>query len=148
MDPNACMDRILSALAEQDWEEASDALSDLHRWPDRGGFAPEGGKLDTLQVRMEGIDPKTCPASVCRAAVRLDVVQGPVLEQTSGLWSGIREVPAALRGTAEPILFHIRGRGWFYVLVHAGTALLCSPSRPYHGPYPTQDKAIESALSW
>ena len=71
-----------------------------------------------------------------------------VLAQSSGLWSGIREVPDALRGTAEPILFRVRGRGWFYVLVHAGTALLCSPSQPYHGPYATQEEAIESALSW
>ena len=71
-----------------------------------------------------------------------------ILAQTSGLWSGIREDAPPLPGMAEPILFRIRGRGWFYVLVHAGTALLCSPSQPYHGPYATQEEAIESALSW
>lgn len=125
-------------------------------------YSPTVTHLDTASLRSQWADvplmqraadqidggERALVVDLVVGTVRLDVVQGPVLEQTSGLWSGIREVPDALRGTAEPILFHIRGRGWFYVLVHAGTALLCSPSQPYHGPYSTKEEAIESALSW
>jgi hypothetical protein len=40
MDPNACVDRILTALSDGDLEEAREASSDLSEWLARGGFAP------------------------------------------------------------------------------------------------------------
>ena len=40
MDPDAAVQRINRALAEQDWSEAREALEDLHTWLRRGGFAP------------------------------------------------------------------------------------------------------------
>jgi hypothetical protein len=40
MDPNACIDRIINAIEDADIEEAIDAIDDLTRWLNRGGFAP------------------------------------------------------------------------------------------------------------
>lgn len=41
MDPNACLDRFLSALDDQDYEEAEDAYDDLCAWMLKGGFEPD-----------------------------------------------------------------------------------------------------------
>lgn len=40
MDPNACLIRLLEAIAEKDELEARDALAELTRWINRGGFLP------------------------------------------------------------------------------------------------------------
>lgn len=40
MDPNACFQRIVNALADFDAEEAESAYADLCDWIKRGGFVP------------------------------------------------------------------------------------------------------------
>ena len=40
MDPNACVDRILSAIRAQDEEEIIEAFGDLREWLHKGGFHP------------------------------------------------------------------------------------------------------------
>lgn len=40
MDPNACLERFLEALALRDFREASEARCDLTEWLAKGGFAP------------------------------------------------------------------------------------------------------------
>lgn len=41
MDPQACLERFLSALNEKDYEEAIYAQSDLKTWIKGGGFEPQ-----------------------------------------------------------------------------------------------------------
>jgi len=63
MDPNACVDRILSALRHGDLEEAREASSDLSGWLARGGFAPRrdayarlsSAAPDTFLDELEGL---------------------------------------------------------------------------------------------
>lgn len=43
MDPNACLQRFVDAIADGDFAEARDAQSDLLGWLARGGFAPDWG---------------------------------------------------------------------------------------------------------
>lgn len=38
MDPNACLIRLLRALADRDFDEAEDALDDYRSWIRKGGF--------------------------------------------------------------------------------------------------------------
>lgn len=40
MDPNACVDRILTALRNKDRDDARDACESLAWWLSRGGFPP------------------------------------------------------------------------------------------------------------
>ncbi len=40
MDPNACLQRIVGALAQGAVDDARDAYADLVQWISRGGFAP------------------------------------------------------------------------------------------------------------
>ena len=42
MDPNACLDRLIDALAESpaDWNEVNAASADLANWIGRGGWTP------------------------------------------------------------------------------------------------------------
>lgn len=40
MDPQACLQRFIDALAEKDTDEARDAHADLIEWIERGGFEP------------------------------------------------------------------------------------------------------------
>ncbi len=42
MDPNACVQRILSALADDDNNEALDGCVDLREWIAKGGARPYG----------------------------------------------------------------------------------------------------------
>jgi hypothetical protein len=44
MDPDACLERMLSALDDNDPAEARDACSDLLSWLVGGGFAPSISK--------------------------------------------------------------------------------------------------------
>jgi len=41
MDPKVCIERILAAIMDKDWDEAHNALEDLREWADRGGFLPK-----------------------------------------------------------------------------------------------------------
>lgn len=43
MDPNACYNRMIDALAENDATEAYWGAFDLARWINRGGYATECG---------------------------------------------------------------------------------------------------------
>lgn len=43
LDPKSCLQRAADALAEQDWDEARQALKDYRAWRRRGGFEPAGG---------------------------------------------------------------------------------------------------------
>ncbi|MEM1025801.1 MAG: hypothetical protein AAGJ19_19155 [Myxococcota bacterium] len=47
MDPNATLQRLFDALADDDLTEAKDAATDLAEWLDRGGFTP---KLEASDV--------------------------------------------------------------------------------------------------
>lgn len=40
MDPNACYLRWMSAIADEDSEEAAEAYNALRAWLERGGFEP------------------------------------------------------------------------------------------------------------
>lgn len=40
MDPNACLERILNAIADKDFQEAIEAADDLLGWKNSGGFRP------------------------------------------------------------------------------------------------------------
>lgn len=40
MDPNACLQRLKDAIAENDREEVDAARLDLRTWVDRGGYEP------------------------------------------------------------------------------------------------------------
>lgn len=40
MDPNACLNRILDAIMDEDWQDAHDALNELQLWTGRGGYKP------------------------------------------------------------------------------------------------------------
>lgn len=40
MDPNACVDRINSAMRARDWDETCEAFDDLAGWLRGGGFRP------------------------------------------------------------------------------------------------------------
>lgn len=44
MDPNATLQRIREALADQDGAEALAAVADLREWLQRGGFRPDYGR--------------------------------------------------------------------------------------------------------
>lgn len=44
MDPNATLQRIREALADQDGAEALAAVADLRQWLQRGGFRPDYGR--------------------------------------------------------------------------------------------------------
>lgn len=41
MDPTACLNEFLAALADRDDEEAADRAHALLHWLSRGGFAPD-----------------------------------------------------------------------------------------------------------
>lgn len=41
MDPQACYERLLRAVAEGDADEAAEAHDDLRTWLLRGGFEPQ-----------------------------------------------------------------------------------------------------------
>lgn len=41
MDPQACLDRLASAVADLSYGEAVSALNDYYRWRVRGGFEPQ-----------------------------------------------------------------------------------------------------------
>jgi hypothetical protein len=49
MDPNACADRILDAFEAEDWEEVEAAATDLLIWLGKGGFEPDGTRVDRLR---------------------------------------------------------------------------------------------------
>lgn len=42
MDPQACLERWRTAVADKDKREAREARNDLAQWLARGGFWPEG----------------------------------------------------------------------------------------------------------
>ncbi len=41
MDPQACLARLVDAIADEDRGEAAEAADDLYTWLCDGGFAPE-----------------------------------------------------------------------------------------------------------
>ena len=45
MDPNACMNELLMAIALSQLDEAQELAESLHDWLERDGFAPGGGQL-------------------------------------------------------------------------------------------------------
>lgn len=49
MDPNACTDRIIAALNEDDLSEARDACDDLIEWLVGGGFEPDADRQISLR---------------------------------------------------------------------------------------------------
>ncbi|NBR00670.1 MAG: hypothetical protein EBT97_09535 [Actinobacteria bacterium] len=55
MDPNACVNRILTALRQGDLEEAREASDDLSEWILRGGFRPE----PTAYARLSAAAPES-----------------------------------------------------------------------------------------
>lgn len=53
MDPNACLNRILDAIMDEDWQEAHDALNELQLWTGRGGFKPTDPRVRLAQLEEE-----------------------------------------------------------------------------------------------
>lgn len=53
MDPNACLLRMLDALARRDQDEFDAASEDLWQWLNTGGFMP-----DTAHAALEGAKAK------------------------------------------------------------------------------------------
>jgi len=41
MDPTTCLERILTAIVDNDRSETLDALADLHEWIRKRGFFPK-----------------------------------------------------------------------------------------------------------
>lgn len=41
MDPEACLERLLKAIENEEWDEAEWAASDLCDWLEHGGFPPQ-----------------------------------------------------------------------------------------------------------
>lgn len=50
MDPTACLDRVLTAFDDGEYEEAQNAASDLRGWLGRGGACPEAYPRDWLAI--------------------------------------------------------------------------------------------------
>ena len=75
MDPNACLQRFLNALAAGDRDEVLAALSDLQGWITRGGFLPAdprkaayaSGSQDELQADMDTLDAFVAPRPTRRS---------------------------------------------------------------------------------
>jgi len=42
MNPDACWEKIMEALADGEWNEAEDKFDDLLNWLKQGGFYPIG----------------------------------------------------------------------------------------------------------
>jgi hypothetical protein len=40
MDPNQCLNLLIDAVLEADWETAQERLDDLRHWDNRRGFPP------------------------------------------------------------------------------------------------------------
>jgi hypothetical protein len=53
MDPNACLDRMESAIAAEDEQEAQEAYVDYWAWRNRGGFEPEGGDQRAQRLQQQ-----------------------------------------------------------------------------------------------
>ena len=41
MDPNACLQLLISSVKSNDIDQAKDSYEDLHQWITNGGFKPE-----------------------------------------------------------------------------------------------------------
>lgn len=50
MDPTECLKRFITAVENDDPEEAADAYNDLSEWLEKGGFVPNIGREDLLQL--------------------------------------------------------------------------------------------------
>ena len=48
MDPEACLNRLLSALAEEDYEEMREAAKDYRGWTTRGGVLADVHQLGNV----------------------------------------------------------------------------------------------------
>lgn len=59
MDPNACLERFLDALEENDYREAFEAHRDLQQWMAKGGFSPTWGDWEGAKEAYDGF--KTLP---------------------------------------------------------------------------------------
>jgi len=53
MDPTACLKRFLDASADQDRDEAMEALAELGDWLNMGGFLPQVTKLSDLPTTYQ-----------------------------------------------------------------------------------------------
>ena len=61
MDPNACFQRIMDAIADNDRAEAQEAAEDLHEWLRKGGFPPNQiGSADPVKFANNLIDILEC----------------------------------------------------------------------------------------
>ena len=74
MDPDACIDRILSALNRKDAEEAEDAAEDLLGWLGRGGFRPRRPRTEALAEAMDAL--ADTGADLLNVGAVIDVLRG------------------------------------------------------------------------
>lgn len=60
MDPDACLQRMIAALEERDFDETRDAIRDLRTWMSKKGFMPKvtWADLDFILGTMEDNLPK------------------------------------------------------------------------------------------
>ena len=69
MDPNACIDRINLALADQNWDEVLEACEDLNGWLEGGGFSPNKQIDQDLAAEHEMTDPDDDDKAAAYAAL-------------------------------------------------------------------------------
>lgn len=62
MDPNACLDLILTALANKEFESADIFASDIIHWLSCGGFAPRrSAEIELNRAMTDGMEPENVP---------------------------------------------------------------------------------------
>ena len=57
MDPDACVDLIVAAIEDEDWEEAIDHANNLDLWLNAGGFPPPRWSGGTYIARFGELSP-------------------------------------------------------------------------------------------
>jgi len=63
MDPNACLDLILTALANKEFESADIFAADLIHWLSRGGFGPRrSAEIELNRAMTDGMEPENVPS--------------------------------------------------------------------------------------
>lgn len=62
MDPNACLDLILTALTGKNFVEADDHAEDLIQWLRHGGFTPRrSAEIELNRAMTDGMEPEQVP---------------------------------------------------------------------------------------
>jgi hypothetical protein len=97
MDPNACLASILAALAEGEFDNARDHITDLEEWTRNGGFRPRPAGLEALAESIRSGQPDATREALRAALEALEDIRDawreprPFADAAACIASAIRE---------------------------------------------------------